>query len=70
MYLSINQNLRNYIEKTEETITHTDDMPKELEIIFEETKEKILIHDEMRDKFKGKLQKKLKQIRIFRKGKV
>lgn len=27
-------------------------MPKELEIIFEKTKERMFIHDEMRDKFK------------------
>lgn len=55
MYASINTNLRNYIERTEENITQVKPMPKELEIIFEETKEKILIHDKMRDKFKGKL---------------
>lgn len=70
MYTTISKELRNYIEKTEDGIFHTENMPKELETIFEETKEKILIHDQMRDKFKWKLQKKLKQIRIFRKDKL
>ena len=55
MYASINTNLRNYIERTEENITQVKPMPKELEIIFEKTKERMLIHDGMRDKFKGKL---------------
>lgn len=52
MYASINTNLRNYIERTEENITHVNNIPKELESIFEKTKERIFIHDEMRDKFK------------------
>lgn len=55
MYTTISKELRNYIEKTEDGIFHTENMPKELETIFEETKEKILIHDQMRDKFKWKL---------------
>lgn len=55
MYITISKELKNYIKKTEDGIFHTDDMPKELEIIFEETKEKILIHDEMIDKFIEKI---------------
>lgn len=55
MYTTIPKELRKYIENTEDGISHTKDMPKELDERFEETERKFKIHDEMRDLWKEKI---------------
>ena len=55
MYTTIPKELKKYIKKTEDGISHTKDMPKELDEMFEETERKFKIHDEMRDLWKEKI---------------
>ena len=55
MYTTIPKELRNYIERTEDGIFHTEDMSEELEEMFEETKRKLKIHDQMSNLWKEKI---------------
>lgn len=52
MYGSINKNLINYIKFTKDGLSHTIDMPEELNVLFEETKKRMDFHDLMVENFK------------------
>ena len=55
MYRRIDENLKKYVERTEDGLIHTEDMPKEFEEMFEKTRERELLYDEMVEKWKKKI---------------
>ena len=55
MYRRIDENLKKYVERTENGLIHTEEMPKEFEEMFEEIRKRELLHEEMVGEWKQKI---------------